>query len=402
MRLEDALNIMDLQKLARRRLPKILFDLLDSGVEDEYGLTRNIQAFSAFRLMPRYLGDITQRDLSTELFGKRYDMPFGIAPTGFAALFRPAAELDLVGAAKAANIPVIVSGACVEPIEKLAAAHPDLWCHLYPARDESVTARIVERQQDAGISTLVVTVDNPVYPKRERDTRNGFRMPMRLTPRMIASAIAHPAWTLNYLRTGGVPVMNTWARFLPEGASGAEVTNFFRSQSPSIQTWKSMEELRQRWKGRLILKGVQHPDDAVRAAETGFDAVIVSNHGGKAFDRLPSPLETLPGVKAAVEGRIPVLFDSGIRRGADMVIAKCLGADFVFVGRATLYGVVAGGRSGVDRALAILREELDMTLAMIGCNRFADLSAESLLGPETALPRQQPVHGHRHSLGLPG
>lgn len=380
--LKAALSIDDLRRLARRRLPRMLFEVIESGVEDERGVLWNEAAFRQFRLMPRYLGDIATRDQGMTLLGKHYDSPFGIGPTGFAALLRPGADVMLAQAAQAARIPFVISGASGMPIEQVARVGPDhIWYHLYPARDPAITAGIVQRVQDAGIQTLVLTVDNPVFPKRERDTRNGFRLPLRLSLAMLLEALRHPAWVAQYLRHGGMPMMDTWARYAPPGSDAGQVAAFFRSQSPSIQTWRDLEALRRRWPGRFILKGVQHPDDARRAVDAGIDGLVVSNHGGKSFDRLPSPLETLPAVKQAVAGRVPVMFDSGVRRGSDIVIARCLGADFVFVGRATLYGVIAGGRAGADRALEILREEVDLSLAMIGCPRFVDLHGGFLLGP---------------------
>lgn len=380
--LQSALSIQDLRRLARRRLPRILFELIESGVEDERGVAWNEAAFRQFRLLPRYLRDIAERDQSIELMGQRYDSPFGIGPTGFAALLRRGADGMLAESARTANIPFIVSGASAAPIEEIARTGPDhIWYHLYPAKHGHITEDIVSRVIDAGIKTLVLTVDNPVYPKRERDIRNGFSLPLRLRLRTVIEALKHPAWVLEYLRHGGMPMMDTWARHAGEGKNAGEVAAFFRSQSPSVQTWRELDAIRRRWPGRFVLKGVQHPADARRAVDAGVDGLIVSNHGGKSFDPLPSPLETLPAVKAAVGNKVPVMLDSGIRRGSDMLIARCLGADFLFVGRATLYGVVAAARPGADRAVAILRDEVDMSLAMVGCPRFADLNSDFLLGP---------------------
>lgn len=380
--IEQALSIGDLRRLARRRLPRILFELIESGVEDEYGLVRNEAAFRQFRLLPRYLGEIEKRDQGMDLMGRHYDCPFGIAPTGFAAMLRRDADSMLATAARGANIPFVISGASAAPIQALARCAPDhVWYHLYPAKDSAFTEDILKRVADAGIGTLVYTVDNPVYPKRERDIRNGFSLPLRLRLSTMLEAATHPAWVLEYLRHGGMPVMDTWARYAGEGKSAGEIAAFFRSQSPCIKTWRDIEVWRARWPGRLVLKGIQHPDDARRAVDSGVDGIIVSNHGGKAFDALPSPLETLPAVKAAVGRRAAVMLDSGIRRGSDMVIARCLGADFVFVGRAALYGVVAGGRAGAERAIEILRTEVDMSLAMIGCPRFDELGDRFLICP---------------------
>lgn len=380
--LQSALSIQDLRQLARQRLPRMMFELIESGVEDERGLAWNQAAFHQFRLLPRYLGDIANRDQSMYLMGERYDSPFGIGPTGFATLLRRGADVMLAQAARSANVPFVVSGASATPIEEIARTGPDhIWYHLYPAKDGQITEEIVSRVLAAGIRTLVLTVDNPVYPKRERDIRNGFSLPLRLGVGTVLDALRHPAWVLEYIRHGGMPMMDSWARHAGEGRNAGEVAAFFRSQSPSIQTWRELDALRRRWPGKFVLKGLQHPVDARRAVDAGVDGLVVSNHGGKSFDPLPSPLETLPAIKAAVRGAVPVMLDSGIRRGSDLLIARCLGADFLFVGRATLYGVVAAGRPGADRALAILRNEIDMSLAMIGCPRFVDLDGEFLLGP---------------------
>jgi len=374
VKLDRALSIGDLRRMARRRLPKILFELIESGVEDEYGIDDNRAAFRRYRLMPRYLTDIAVRDQTATLFGRTHASPFGIAPTGFAGLLRHGADLDLARAAAAAGIPFILSGASVAPVEAVAEAAPGhVWAHLYPAKDEAMTRAQIERFAKAGVECLVLTVDNPVYPKRERDTRNGFVLPLRLRLGMLLEAATHPGWVAEYLRHGGMPVMESWRPYAPAGTSAGDVAAFFRSQSPSIQTWESLARLRTAWPGKLILKGIQAPDDARRAVEAGVDGIIVSNHGGKSFDALPSPLATLPGVKAAVGDSIPVMFDSGIRRGWEMLVARGLGADFVWVGRATLYGVVAAGRAGADRAIGILRSEVDTSLAMVGVARFADI-----------------------------
>ena len=381
MDVSKALSIGDLRKAAKRRLPKILFELIESGVEDEYSRNRNIDTFRQYRILPRYLGDIATRDQGVRLFGHHYASPFGIAPTGFAELLRNGADMMLAETAREANIPFIISGASAAPIEQVASFGPDhVWYHIYPAKDIAITADILGRVRDSGLNKLVLTVDNPVYPNRERDTRNGFSLPLRLRPSILLEALTHPAWIAHYLRHGGMPLMHTWARYAGPDKSAAEVAAFFRSQSPSIQTWDDIERLRRDWKGTFILKGIQHPDDAVRAAELGIDGIIVSNHGAKSFDPLPRPLETLPMIKAALGGRIPVMMDSGLRRGYHALIARALGADFVFVGRATLYGVVADAKRGAAKAVDLLRKEVDQSLALAGASSFTGINSSYLLG----------------------
>lgn len=380
MSLTKVQSIDDLRRLAKRRLPKILFELIESGVEAEAALIRNRDAFAGYTFHPRYLGDIATRNQGVELFGRRYASPFGIGPTGFAGLMRHGLDEMLAEAAAAADIPFVLSGASIASIEAISRIAPrNTWAHLYPARDVTITERILDRYVAAGIEVLVVTVDNPVFPKRERDNRNGFILPLKMPLPIMLEALLHPGWLIEYFGHGGMPMMGSWREYAPTGSNAEAVATFFRSQSPSTQTWASIAAMRRRWPGRFVLKGIQHPDDARRAIDEGIDGIIVSNHGGKVFDPLPSPLVTLPGVRDAVGGRIPVMFDSGIRRGAELLVAKALGADFCFVARATLYGVVAGGRAGADKAIAILRGEVDMSLAMIGVNDIAQLGPSHLI-----------------------
>jgi isopentenyl diphosphate isomerase/L-lactate dehydrogenase-like FMN-dependent dehydrogenase len=390
MRFRDALSIADLRRLAKRRLPRTIFEVIESGTEDEYALERNEAAFRDYRLWPRYLIDVGATDQSMTLFGTRYASPFGMAPTGFAGVLRQGADTMMARGAKAANIPFVLSGASIETLEavsKLAPQH--VWTHLYPAKDGAVTSDLMQRAIDAGRQVLVLTVDNPVYPNRERDTRNRFGRPIREQRfSTILNTALHLSWTIEFLRRGGFPRMESWARYAGRAASGPEIAAYFRSQSPSIVTWRDLETIRARWPGKLVLKGIQHPDDARRAVAAGVDGVIVSNHGGKAHDPLAVPLHTLRFVREAVGDRIPVMIDGGVRRGSDIVIAACLGASFVFVGRATLYGVAAAGFDGVCKAIDILRREIAISLALIGCPAFSDLDAGVLFDRDGAAPPQ--------------
>jgi L-lactate dehydrogenase (cytochrome)/(S)-mandelate dehydrogenase len=380
VKIGDALSIGDIERLAKRRLPRVVYEGIASGVEDERGLQRNEDEFRRFRLLPRHLVDVSQRDQSTTLLGRGYASPFGISPTGIAGIFRRDAELMLAQAASAANVPFVMSGASMVSIERVARVNPaNTWFQLYAARDPKISDDFLRRAHDAGIGTLVLTVDNPVLPKRERDARNGFRLPPKLAPRDLFEALRHLPWVIDYLRRGGMPVMETWTPYAVPGADAAEVARFFRTQSPSIQTWRDLETFRRVWPGKLVIKGIMRPSDAVRCAEYGVDGIVISNHGGKSLDRAPASIEILPRIKAAVGDRLAVMLDSGVRRGSDIIVARCLGADFVFVGRATLYGVAAAGLSGAARALDILREEIDLNLALIGCPRFAELGPDFLL-----------------------
>jgi L-lactate dehydrogenase (cytochrome)/(S)-mandelate dehydrogenase len=375
MKLEKAVNIEDLHRMAKRRLPKIAFDFIEGGVEDELGISRNEAAFRRHRLMPRYLVDVSKRDQTAKLFDRVYASPFGISPTGAAALFRPGADLMLAESAAGANIPFVMSGASTASMEKAASIAPThTWYQLYVARDSKISEDLIRRARDAGLGTLVLTVDVPISTKRERNIRNGFGRPLRMTWKTKLEALTHPGWLVDYWKNG-TPLIENWAPYAGAGANADQVADFVSSQMPSVPTWEDLEKFRKLWPRHLVVKGILHPDDARRAADIGVDGIIVSNHGGRQLDRAPASLEALPAIKKAVGDRVTLMLDSGVRRGADILIALALGARFVFVGRATLYGAAAGGIPGVRRAISILRNEIDLTMAQIGCPSLDQLDA---------------------------
>lgn len=387
MKFEKAINIDDLRKVAKRRAPKIMFDFIEGGVEDEDGISRNERAFRDQRLLPKYLVDVSNRDQTTTLFGREYSSPFGISPTGLAAIFRPGADLMLAQAAREANVPFIMSGASTASIEDLAKVAPEHgWYQLYAAKDKSISEDMIRRADEAGLSTLVLTVDVPVHPKRERNVRNGFSRPLKLTWRTKLDALMHPKWLAGYLEHG-TPMLSNWAPYVREGASADEVADFVSTQTAAPLSWTDFERFRELWPRKLVIKGIMRTDDAARAVDLGADGVIVSNHGGRQLDRAPSSLSALPKIHRAVGDRTTVMIDSGVRRGVDAMIARCLGAQFVFMGRATLYGTVAGGLDGAKTALGFLRDEIDTNLAQIGCPRFDDLGPEFLDTDEDDLRR---------------
>ena len=380
MNTDKAINIEDLRRMAKRHLPRMCFDFIEGGLEDEHGLARNESAFDRHALVPRYLVEVSERDPSASLFGRTYALPFGIAPTGVAGLFRRGADLMLAEAAKAANIPFIMSGASTASIEALGQLAPEhAWYQLYGARDRKVSEDMIRRAREAGLSTLVLTVDVPIGSKRERNLRNGFIRPYKLKPSIALEALRHPAWIADYLRHGGMPYLDNWVPYAKQGASVNEVADYLATQTPSVQTWQDLETYRRLWPRKLVVKGIMHIDDARRAAEMGVDGIMVSNHGGRQLDRAPSPLEVLLPITQAVGSKVSVMFDSGVRRGSDIVIARCLGARFVFVGRATLYGCAAGGVKGARRAIDILRDEIDRVMAQIGCPSFDQLGPDWLM-----------------------
>lgn len=403
MNVDTAVNLEDLRSMARRKLPRIAFDFIDGGVDDEDCMRRNREAFRRFQLVPRYLVDVSQRDQSTELLGRRYASPFGISPTGLAGLFHPGADELLAKAARAADVPFLLSSASnasVETVAKLAPAH--VWFQIYGTREERINADLVKRARDAGVRTLVVSVDVPVNSNRERNRRNGFSRPFRMTPGVVLEALGHPAWVLRYLRSGGIPMMSNWAPYGRKGASASEVADLYGTLTPApMITWRTLERIRADWRGPLAVKGLLHPDDARQAAALGVDAIVVSNHGGRQLDVAPTPLEMLPAIRAAVGERVELLLDSGVRRGSDIVIARCLGARFALFGRPTLFGAAAGGARGIARALQIVRNEIDMVLAQIGCASFDALDArhlrsagaEAFANPSPPLPAMPAANG---------
>jgi L-lactate dehydrogenase (cytochrome)/(S)-mandelate dehydrogenase len=379
MRVERAVNIDDLRRMAKRRMPRIAFDFIEGGVEDEEGLAHNEAAFRRYRMVPRFLRDIARRDQSASVFGYTFASPFGIAPTGINGLFRRNADLMLAEAAAAANIPYVMSSVANASLEQAAKIAPHMWFQVYGANDRAIVKDMVRRAGAAGIGTLVVTVDVPLLHKRERNMRNGFTRPLKMTPAVVLEALLHPAWIVEFLRHGGIPRFENWAPYSPPGSSTDTINDHYGTQTPSAdQTWRDLEDYRRMWPGRLVVKGMLHPQDARRAVALGVDGLIVSNHGARQLDRAVSPLEMLPLVRAAVGDDVTLMLDSGVRRGSDVVVARCLGASLVFTGRATLYGVAAGGVAGAAKAIEILRSQLDLTLGMLGCASLDELGPHIL------------------------
>ena len=380
-KIDRAVNIADLHRMARRRLPRAVFDFVEGGVEDEHGLARNESAYARYRLIPKYLVEVSRRDQSRNLFDRTYASPFGISPTGFAGLYRPGADLMLAEAAASANLPFIMSGTSTASLEAAARIAPShTWYQLYVAQDIKISEDQIRRARDAGLSTLVLTVDVPVSSKRERNIRNNFGLTFKLDWRAVVDGFMHLPWVIEYFRKG-MPAFENWSAYAGHGADPLAVARFVTEQTPATVTWRDLENFRRLWPRHLVVKGLMSADDAAHAAALGVDGIIISNHGARQLDRAPAPIEVLPAIRAAVQDRVVLMIDGGIRRGADIVTALCLGARFVFVGRATLYGTIAGGIRGTRKAIEILQDEIDRILGQIGCPAAEDLNESFIFGP---------------------
>lgn len=382
---DTAYNIADLREMARRRLPKGLFEFMDRGTEDEISLRNNRAVFERIRFQPRTLVDVSGRSQEVTLFGEKQKMPIIIAPTGTAGLMWYQGEIGLARAAADAGVPFTLATGSTTAMEKVAESVSGipLWFQLYMWPDRTLSHQLVERARAAGFKALVVTVDGAVSGNREYNLRNGFTVPFRFTHRNITDVLMHPRWLAGvltkYVVTTGMPRYENYPSELRRRVTARPMgRSMLRNDSLN---WDDLRDLRRIWPHILIVKGILHPQDAILAADCGADGVVVSNHGGRNLDGILSPMEVLPEIMEAVGKRATVLVDSGFRRGSDVVKALAMGASAVQIGRPTLYGVAAGGEAGARRALAIFREEIDRVMALIGARSVADLNAEVLRAP---------------------
>lgn len=383
-RLNRALTIYDLREIARRRTPKVAFDYADGGAEAEISVARARQAFADIEFHPSILRDVAEVDTTREVLGTRVALPFGIAPTGFTRMMQTEGELAGASAAAAAGIPFSLSTMGTCSIEDVKAANPDgrNWFQLYMWKDRDRSMALVDRAAKAGYDTLLVTVDVPVAGARLRDQRNGMTIPPALNVRTVINAIPRPAWWFNFLTTEPLSFasIDRWS-----GTVAEVLDTMF---DPTVD-FDDLDWIRAQWPGRLAVKGVQSITDAKRLADAGVDAVILSNHGGRQLDRAPIPFHLLPDVVKEISGQTEVHLDTGILSGADIVAAVALGARFTLIGRAYLYGLMAGGREGVDRAIAILRDEIERTMRLLGVSSLDELGPEHVTQLERLVPRQR-------------
>jgi L-lactate dehydrogenase (cytochrome) len=379
------LALDDFEAAARRRLPKFLYGYIAGATETDAALRDNRRAFDEYGFVPRVLKDVSAREQTTKLFGKTYSAPFGIPPMGSAALCAYRGDIVLTRAAAAMNLPMILSASSLITLEDVRRENPAAWYQAYLAGDAARIEPLVDRVAAAGYDTFVVTADVPVAPNRENNIRNGFQVPLAITPRVAWDTITHPDW-----------LFGTWARTVinhgmphfenMDAVRGPPVLskNLMRNIGKRDQlAWKHVELIRRRWRGKLVVKGLISPADARIARESGVDGVIVSNHGGRQLDCTVSSLRTLPEISAEANG-MTVMLDGGIRRGTDVLKALALGAQFVFIGRPLLYAAVVAGQAGVQRALTLLRDEIDRDMALLGIRSIGEISSDLLrrIAPE--------------------
>ncbi len=361
--LKKAHNVSDLRRIAHRKLPKTIFDFVDGGANDELTMRRNRDALDRIGIVGRVLTDVSEVDLSTTVLGQRVEVPIIGAPTGVVGLVHHSGEPALARAYDSIGTIYTLATSASYSIEDVAESTTGpKWFQLYVWRDRDFVVEILERAAKAGYGALVVTVDGSRTGKRERDLRNGFSRPLRVSLKTLLSGVGHPGWSTGFVQHGRFLPVN----FKTTGGPASHAESFQASFDPGL-TWKEIEWIRTIWAGPLVVKGILHPDDAKLAVQAGADAVVVSNHGGRQSDDAPATIDLLPAVVAAVGDQTEVLFDSGVRRGSDIAKALALGARACLVGRPTLYGLAAAGEDGARHALELLRSELEIALALAGC-----------------------------------
>ena len=375
----NAYSIEELRRLARRRIPRAVFDFIDGGAEDESTLRENSAAFARVRLQRRVLVGVAEVDTGTTILGKPAKLPLAIAPTGAVGFGWRGGDVAVAKAAAARGIPFSLSTSATASIERIAAEAPGRhWFQAYFFKDREYTFGLIERARKAGYDTVMVTADLPVGGKRERDFRNDFSIPFRFTPRNVLDFATRPAWALDMLLRG-VPQLENLAGMLDHHADTRNLVSSVGRNQDAALDWEVIKRVRDAWPGKLLVKGVVHPGDAERAVSMGCDGVIVSNHGGRQLDGEIASFDALPGVVRAIGGKASVLMDGGIRRGGDIFKALARGAEAVMIGRATFYGVCAEGEEGANRALDILADELTRTMQLCGTRSIAEISRDLLI-----------------------
>ena len=369
-RLRRAASVADLRAIARRRTPRAVFDYTDGAADDEQSLRRAREAFARVEFRPSVLRDVSSVDTGRDILGRRSALPFAFAPTGFTRMMHTEGERAVASVAQEIGVPHALSTMGNTTIEDLATSAPDarLWFQLYLSRDHAIGKDLVQRAAAASYDTLILTVDTPAGGARRRDVRNGLSIPPELSLRTFVDGVRHPRWTFDFLTTEPL----SFTSFPPEGTPEENINRAF---DPSL-TMADVEWLRGIWSGKLVIKGLQSVDDAVRVVDAGADGVVLSNHGGRQLDRAPVPLELVEPTVQALGGRAEVLVDTGITNGGDVVAAVALGATAALVGRAYLYGLMAGGRAGVAKVAEILRNDIVRTLQLLGVTSVDELGPQ--------------------------
>jgi len=367
--------IVDLAERARRRIPHVAWEYLEAGTGRESLTRRNIEAFDAITFQPQFCKGPLQPDTTTTLFGRDYAAPFGIAPVGLTGLMWPRIECYLAETARTYGIPYTLSTVATETPETVGPLVGEMgWFQLYPPKDAQLRKALLQRAWDAGFHTLLVTADVPMASRRERTKRAGLQMPPKITPKLLWQGITHPAWSLATLRRG-LPRLRTIEAYT-DYRDMKFVSGYVGNRLGGTLDWDYCRTLKEEWPGPVVLKGILHPADAERAVEIGLDGVLVSNHGGRQFDGAPAAIEALPAIVRAVGKDTTILFDSGVRTGLDILRALALGADFVLLGRAFVYGVAALGRYGGHHVAEILLDDLRNNMVQLGVERVKDSGCE--------------------------
>ena len=371
-------SIQELRDKARSRIPRIALDYLEGGAGNEANVARNLTAFQDVILVPEYLRDVSRINHGVELFGKHYSAPIGIAPVGLSNLIWPSLDIALAQMAREVNIPYVLSAAGTSSIETMAEiAGDNLWFQLYVSNRDEISFDLIRRSKEAGLNELVITVDIPVPAKRFRDIRNGFTLPFQMTPKTILDIAIHPRWALGTLKAG-TPRFENMVEYMEEAEKGQSLAAAMAMQNSSKLDIEYMKRLRDAWPENLIIKGVMSEATAQAAVELGLDGIIVSNHGGRQLDCAPATIEVVKTISDAVGEKITIMLDGGIRTGSDIIKAYCKGAKFTFSGRSFVFGVGALGPEGAKVPLDILTEDVDRTLAQIGCANIAELGPHYL------------------------
>ena len=356
-------------------MPRMTFDYIDGSAGDERACALNVEMIEALRILPRVLVNVENRSQQKSLFGETWQLPFGIAPMGMCDLTWPGADAMLARAARQYGMPLVLSTMASSSIEATAErTGKNAWFQLYVGQSEEVAFHLVERAEIAGYRNLILTVDVPEIGSRPREKRNGFQSPVRIGPKQFFDFAFHPQWSLQTLKSGVPKLANV---NVPGGKE------FKRSEARGKVDWAFLDRLRERWPGKLIVKGVLGCEDSVRILDAGVDAVYVSNHGGRQLDSAPAAIQMLPQIRAAVGNEYPLLFDSGVRNGEAVIKAFALGADFVFIGRPFLYAMGAEGYPGLQAMIELISSQVDISLAQIGCTDINDVDASYIMGAET-------------------